>query len=204
MAFQPVPNTAEVRLKYAASTVLAAENVFYVRDTIVGWTVAKLNSLATTVSTWWNANVKPLQHSGIVLTEITCRDLGAEFGNQGGAAVGTAGTRADTSGRAPYNTAAIIQWYGDFGSAPPRGWSFHIGLVDGDQSETGIVTATATALDSAYTALAPAINSAVGTEAQVLVSRYLNGALRAAGVTNTLRDVRVRAANLGTIRRRLR
>lgn len=201
MPFQPIPDTASFRFVFDRGGDFTAINTFYVRDVTGPWTAAALSSLAADLETWWSANLRGLVSSALTLREIVARDESQEFGAQVVDSAALAGTRGDQL--AASIASAVIQWTGDGGGAPRRGFTHHIGLIETDGAGDSWEATTLGQLEDAYTSLAPAIEASQVSAAQVIVSRFANGLKRPSAVTNTLQDVKARSV-IGSQQRRRR
>lgn len=197
MAYQPVPDTVRVDFEYTQTdAVKEYMNTFYFRDTTVGFpTVTDLENLADDMEAWWAAEVAAISNEGVRLDRIVLTDQAVENGLQVIRDSGAVGTRVGAD-RAPISTAALVQWRGDPGGLPKKGWSFHYGALDSDQGVNGLAPAFKADVQAAYDALRAA-PTAVST-ALVLVSRYSKADVpvephrRVTAVTNTISTVAVR------------
>jgi hypothetical protein len=199
--FQPVANTVEARLFYNLDDGPDIINTLHFRDNVHSWDGAAQSYLADEIETWWNAELKPLQHSDLVLQKIVVKDLEAEYPFSFEKVIGDPGTRAGTA--AAGALAAIVHWTGDPGNPPRLGTIFHPGMAEADVDGNLISQAYADDVLAAYDA-ARAINGVVSAAALVLVSRYsgstlverpngtkyLKPTLRDPAVTNTIGDTR--------------
>lgn len=203
MPFQVVPDVCEVTMVFSRGTGPGAEdwpviNRHHWRDTVAGWGDAQQSALRDEISAWWTAELQALTSSNLILYSIQTRDLGDEFGASGELVVNEAGSVATTTILPVLS--ALIKWQCDGGSAPRRGLTYFGGMVEGNISGDSIDATYLGNLVDAYDALR-AVNG-VGTAAMVIVSRYLNGALRAEGVSNTIASVTGRAVVAVQERRR--
>lgn len=201
MGFQTVPNTCEARLFYNCDGGPDVISTLYFKDDVSNWDGANLSALADEVEAWWNASVKPLQHSDWVLQKIVTRDLEDEFPFSFEKIIGDPGTRAGAA--APASVAAIVHYTGDPGNPPRLGTLYHPGVAEADIDANLLTQGYADAVLAAYDD-ARAINGTTSTAALVLISRYSGTTLieypngeklrkpvkRAAGVTNTIGDTR--------------
>lgn len=201
MGFQTVSNTAEARLFYNLDGGPDIITTLNFRDNAHAWDGAALSALADEVETWWNASVKPLQHSDLVLQKIVTKDLEAEFPFSFEKTIGDPGTRAGTAANGVLS--AIVHYTGDPGNPPRLGTIFHPGMAEADVDGNLITQAYADDVKDAYDD-ARAINGTFSTAALVLISRYSGSTLverpngtkflkptkRDAGLTNTVGDTR--------------
>lgn len=200
MAKQLVPDTALFRLNIDRGADFRANNLIYVRNTVVGWTSAHLAGTADVIRDWWVANMAALTSSAYALTSISYEDLGADPGLVGELTDGTAGS---AGADAIASIAALrVKFVGVGGFLPRQGANYVCGAVETAEGGDAFGTTYRGAVEDAYTALNSGINSFSALDAMVIVSRYLNGALRATGVTNQIADITCRTIVSKQSRRR--
>lgn len=189
MAFQQVPDTAEFRAVYQLAGEDEFINTYYVRDVVVSRVLAYFTGMADAIRDALVTNWLPNITEDYALVRVDWRDLDTEFGLSGTLTDGTPG--AQTTPPAAPQVALLCKLVGDAGAAPRQGRVFLCGGRDSDLDGatslwTAGLVASAVASEDAITA---AISANVITSARVIVSRYLNKALRATATTNTLQDV---------------
>lgn len=171
MAFQPVPNVAEVVLRFVTGTdpdssAWVVQNTHHWRRSL-GWTQAKLDELASDVNAWWTSDLKAVTSEDLKLYDIQVRDIGDEFGLTSTLVPDSRGTDTGTV-EAVY--CAVVQWHCDAGSPPRSGRTFFGGLNE-DEITRGILdTGVGSAIQAAYDNLRDVTVSA--SAALVIVSRF--------------------------------
>lgn len=201
MAFQQVPKTASFAVQMDRGSDWKSVNVFYVRNNGIVWDAANLATMITTIRTWWTTNMASLVSTALSLAKITGRDLDNQFGAVAEQLFTDPGTRV---GDPPASIAAmVVKLQGTTGGAPRSGRVFATVGVETDQGGDAYSLVLQGLVEDAYTALIAAINGAIVGNAQVLVSRFLNLAVRTPAVTNPVTDVLTRPV-VGSQRRRRR
>lgn len=212
MGHQAVSNTAEARLYYNIGGGPDIISTLYARDNVRAWDGAKLSDFADAVLGWWDAEVKPLQTTSLVLQKIVTRDLEQEFGFSFELTSGAAGTRSGAA--APASVSALVHMTGDPGSAPRQSTLYHPGVCEADIDANLLTQDYADDVQAAYDGARSMGGSGV-FEALVIVSRYHGHTLvnkpdgtvvkkptkRDPAVTNTIGDVKV-SRRYGIQRRR--
>lgn len=143
MAFQPVPDTAGLRFKFAGNpggTVadLVAYFTLYVRQTPPpGWTSGELQRLADYGGAWWSAGknggatLRSFVNASWGLSECRATDLEVSGGGQAVHIPGAfLGTRSGEP--VPPQAPALVQLFGDAGGEPIRGRVFFSFLSETD------------------------------------------------------------------------
>jgi len=139
----------------------AGVNVFNVLHAVdpnhLAWQPSELTALATAVRTSWVTNVIPLQASSLVMTDVTCTDLGFETGAEATVTGNTAGTGIGTA--LASSTAICWSWKISrrYRGGHPR---TYIGgtLVTQASTPNTMTTAAQTSHINAATALRSAVN----------------------------------------------
>ena len=90
MAFQTVPKTMEMRVRYDRSGDFSMFNIFHIRNTVTAWTGLHLGTYVDGWITYWNLNLKPLICADYTLAQVLATDIGTENGNQVERTPGTA------------------------------------------------------------------------------------------------------------------
>jgi hypothetical protein len=191
VAFIPVTNVAEAALQFGIPDNDVALNVFNVKGS-TDWTDTTLTELANALITWWytgtgSLSYATLQHEQCFLNGVSARDLTT----QTSPVVQVANTTAhqhglDTTG--PVNNALCksITARSGLSGRSQRGRTFTVGIPNsafttGDQNN--IVQAVIDDYVEVFNSLITAIPAANPAWSLVIVSRYHNGAPRAAGQT---------------------
>lgn len=220
VAFQPVPNTAQVALTFRGVVAgpldgSLAQFSFYVQDPINGWPLAGLIALVTYTDTWVATQAIPLLSVDWAYRGCVARDLSSSTGAQSSSSGITQGTRAGDS--LPPMTCALTQYTGDAGGFPRRGRIFTPFGAESDSDGAAWTNAFVTAVDNAMTAYRTGLPAVDPDWRQVLVSRSSGSHVwgtdpddpplptlpdkRATAVTNTIGNITV-AQVQGVQRRR--
>ncbi len=182
MAFQSVPNTAEVDMIYTLNGV-TVQNVFYAEHP-GGYSEANLQALANAVDLAWPATFQPDQNAEVsyVKTEVRGLENQNDFVVE---SVVSAGVGTKVGVALPNNvTFAIKKTSGKTGRSA-RGRSYWIG-VPKDELEASDENLIKSAYAAQIVADIDFIRSTIdgeGTWEAVLVSRFTNGAARTTGET---------------------
>lgn len=203
MAFQPVPDVAEVVMRFEgtpASEIPGAEAqmTFYVRDEITSWTATTLGQLADYFVDWFD-NGKGLDPAldtviddGWVLSTVTARDLSQEGG------VSVTRFPALTVQRAgaivPPNLAMLVRYQLDAGGNPTRGSVFvPVGTepdLEGQNWSAALVTEVQNVFDGMDENLSNALDGGDADWAQVRVSRTAGTEAQLAQIRALREDLR--------------
>lgn len=185
MAKQLVPDTASVRFRQqfasGGGNPIEMMSTIYVRNTLTGWSLAGLTTLATECRDAFVTDVLPLLVDDLTLVSVTAEDEGADPGISATVTSGTTG--GDTTDPASTAVAALVQFVGDAGGVPARGRIFQSGMSETDVTGNTLTGTFATALQAAWDNVIQAADGALPGNAVVLVSR-------SAGTPAELEDVR--------------
>lgn len=202
MPFQPVPNGAQVVLKYQQVGQIM-ENIFWVRSD-VPFEAADLETLASTFQTWWSDTYKSLQHPTVSLIEITATAEDTDTGPQfilpiTGPNVGTASGNAE-----PLNATISIQHITALRGRSFRGRTYHVGLTSDQLLDAGhVLAATAASLRAAYDTLVTDIHTVSATWELSVLTRFTNHLPRPAGILTPIVANGLADTALDSQRRRL-
>lgn len=193
MAFQPVPSTASFRLvhQYVDPGLLGNSELmctFYIRNTVLGWPVARVSASGTTLGNGWRDQVMPLMSSNLTFDRVDGRDEGSEFGAQATVQYNTIG--GDAGADSSLAVCPLLQLFGTTGGAPRRGRLFLPTISEGRTAGNAVVAATITSLLAAFAAIDASIVG--GGDAWVIVSRFNNKVKRATAATNTIATRNIR------------
>lgn len=183
MAFQTVPHGIETVFN-AAQNGVPVVNVYW---TVVGGTVTDtdLETAADTFHSWWTAEVQAGLHTSYVLNSIVSTDKSLEGGHQVTRTYTSGNTGALTGAAAAANAALVLSWRTSRIGRSYRGRTYIGGLASASLHDAQHVnTADATAFATAATALIAAI--ALAGQKLVVVSRYLEKALRVVALTTEI------------------
>jgi hypothetical protein len=195
--FQPVPNVAELRIKYTDDTTSREyENVFHcfrdggVRDSDIDTLVSRMQS-------YFDDDLAGYMSNGAQAVLFSARNIAEEFGysNSDDTAVagGGAGPWAD------YQCSIFVQFRGASGFAPRHGGIFWPWVQEDDVDRGGTLSGSALTRDAAWSDyLDDVCGGGIGT-IPCIVSRFNKSLypdpphLRPEGVYNTIASLRVRA-----------
>lgn len=202
MAFQAVPETAEVDVIYALNGE-PAQNVFYARFGGV-YALANLQALADAVGAAIQNNWLDLQPIEAVFERVEVRGLALPNDLIATSIVG-AGAGTDITESYPNNVTFSVKKVSGFTGRSARGRTYWIGIPADKTSapdENHLTDAYRDAVVSAVDAVRNKINLEFNWEA-VLVSRFLDGVKRAEGVTFTWVGCVAVDKRIDTLRNRL-
>lgn len=202
-AFQAVPNTASFRCRYTGVLAgelegLDAQYKLYVRNTVLGWSVAHLQATGDLIRDQHNANMRPLLSTAWGFDAVDGRDEGAEFGATSLSVGAGAGTRVGAA--PPAGVALQVRFDGDTGAPPRKGWIFGPFGVEADLAGERWLDPLRVAAETAFETLRAAITAVLNGDAQVIVSRHSGtepdptakrAVKRVTALTNTLTNVGV-------------
>jgi len=201
MVFIPVPNVAEVHLRYTQSGQLT-ENVLYFEGVPPVDGLA-LRMLAADIFNWWNANLKPLINAQTFLREVYAVSLDSATSPAGTFAPSSpvAGTYIGTP--LPNNVTIAVSFRTEGRGRSSRGRVYQVGM-----SETSLSSAQGQTVQAAYaTDLVDAYDllrtSPPSTWTFVVVSRYTGGAPRITGLAQPVTQVILTDTFVDSQRRRL-
>lgn len=187
MAFIPVPNVAEVALRYFTDAGQMVNTLYFEFPTEP--LVSEMQTLAGEVFDWWNTFCRPLQAPQLALGEIAVTDL--TFQDAPGI-VFTTGLPLNGSLAGglilPGNVTLSITFQTLLRGRNNRGRNYWCGLAEGQVTGDLVNPATRTAIVDAYAQLMEITVISFGT--WVVVSRYFNNAPRVNGVANEITNVK--------------
>jgi hypothetical protein len=188
MAKQLVPDTAMFRLEHRGASNQDVFNLLYVRNIVSPWTASNLGAMAATIGNAWRDEVMPLLSSSLTFDKVYYEDLGADPGLSGETEYDEAG--GDVAQPISVMNAALAIFSCEPGALPKKGHLFISGLTTASSSGSSLDSTFRTDLATALEVVNDQI--AGGANAQVRVSRFLNNAKRAEGVTNQINTIGVR------------
>lgn len=207
MTFIPCPNVLQLEALYTQAGQ-PVENVFHIGGGIISDLSGMANALAPAYAAWEAASGSPIRNTGTIFTGMRIRDLGQQFGQvfdfEGYHTVGTAPT-----GAGPNNVTLSVKWSTGYAGKANRGRTYHIGFPTAFLSDANTVApASVTAILAAYNALLTSLNAVAAAHSvagvgMVVLSRHLNKAPRAAGVTRSIIAATLVDTTVDSQRRRL-
>lgn len=196
MAFQAVPDTASFRVvMLETGTLVEMVNTLYVRNLVLGWNAAHLQTTAVAIGNEWRDSVMPQLQTSVTLDKVLATDEGVEFGVQYTAEYNTAGSIAGT----PLSLldAMHATFRGDSGAPPRRGGLFISGFGEADLAKDTWDATRAGNIQVALQDVIAAVTALGNGDAVVIVSRYSKTAnpipphKRTEAETNTIASVEV-------------
>lgn len=174
-----------------------AENIIHCDNGSGGtaWTAAQLTTLVNAIDTWLttgdgtNSPVNQMSNA-CTFTGIAARDLTTSTGPEVTKSIAHVGT--DVNGRVASGLSWALTLRTGLAGRSQRGRIFTIGLTTGAFDGTDknlIATGHATATVNAYNALIAAVSGAGAGWKLTVLSRFNNGAKRAAGVGTAITSV---------------
>lgn len=202
MAFIPVANTAEATMVYSGPDNNRMVNVYHFRRPLEGWDPDSLGALGEALLTWERDVARAHRSNQIRCLGVECRDLSMQDSFLVSVAAIPAIVGAIVQGVLPANVTLAVSFRTPFAGRSFRGRAYWIGLAEGDVSGDFVSQGRGNGIAGAYTVLMNDVAPSVGAEL-VVVSRYANGAPRAAGVATTVTSVGLTDFRVDTQRRRL-
>lgn len=200
MAFQSVPNTAEIVIKYLGNGVIS-NNVLQATK-VGGYDLADLVGLANAVDIAVAANWLPIQSQDTTYIDVTVRGL--EFVNDQEAVNGNSTAQGGvlTNGL-PGNATFSVKKSSGLTGRSARGRMYWIGMPAADlQPNENLLTVVASdAIEAAVEAMRVAISASVWEP--VIVSRFLDGVPRVTGAVFNWIATNAVNINVDSQRRRL-
>ena len=201
MAFVPVPNGAQVEMRYSYLGE-RVENVFWVYvPGSASPDVADLEAIAGIFHDWWDGHIKTIQSANATLREIYVTDQSSSAGSAFTFSTGLPADGANTQEPLPGNVSLTVSLRSSLRGRSFRGRSYIIGLTENQVSGNLLTTAAANAWLAAYDELVNALNT--GPYILAVCSRVSGGAPRAAGVLTPIIDAVLVDTYVDSQRRRL-
>lgn len=182
MAFQPVPDTAEIDIIFTLNGE-TCQNVFYA-ELEGGYTLADLQALADAVDIQWDTAWKADQPPEVLYVRTEVRGLANE-NDFLASANASAGAGTNVSSALPNNVTFAVKKESGLTGRSARGRTYWIGIPQAELSasdENTLNSAYVTAVVSNVNAIRTVIN-VTGLWVAVLVSRFTAGAQRSEGKT---------------------
>lgn len=198
--YQPVPNVAEVLMRYRQGTNLMS-NVYHVHKDSV-WTKEQLDDLATLFYDWENLEGKQERSASVELTTIIAADLSAPDAPYASRAIDPAVGGLNPGQALPLNvTVAVAAVTGTRGRGR-QGRVFWIGLSENQVDENVVTNTTKTNIEDDLNALLTDVNAVTGQQL-VVVHRYFLGAKLATGTFTPIQTFTMRDTTVDTQKNRL-
>lgn len=185
MAFTPIPQTAEVALRFLqdGQNVANVWHVIYEGDN----TQTTMDTIASNTITTWQTNLRPLVASTVTLLEVSVVDQSVEGGVASLLAPANNNTGTVVSQQLPNGTTVSIKKSTGRAGRSFRGRIYHIGLCESQVDINRLTPAFLTSLNTAYTAFIAAYRS-IQCEWAV-ASLFANNAPRTVGVATPILGV---------------
>jgi hypothetical protein len=190
VAFQPCPNIASLTAQYAILDADLAINTFHVYNPS-GWGSGSLLAIAESYAEWENTavmGVPPFNNrtTTTTLQAVVARDLSTDTGDEvsfSGSPLPIVGTIEASQGLPSANSKAIKLYTG----VPGRSYRGRIFWIDVSSTQltsdpNSFNSAILSYWTAAYSTLIANINGSRDGNAIGVLSRVLNGAIRAAGI----------------------
>jgi len=182
MAFIPVDQVASVELRYLYFGEQVENTLyFYNTDNI---SPGHMTALGNYIDDWWNAQIKPLQSTAVIMREIYITDLsdveGPTVTNIDSA--GLTGAVAGSAGQ-PGNVSIALSYRSSARGRSGRGRNYFIGLTEFDVVENTVLQAKLDAITLAYEEL---IVNPPTDWYWAVVSRYHDNAPRTEGIARAV------------------
>ena len=178
MPFIPVPNVAQVNMRFLWDGQ-RCENVFNVQYTSPP-DAATLLLLAGLFADWWVPDMRPNISPAAQLTEVYAVDMSTASGETATYNTGLPSAGGSGSPSVPNNVAFCITFRTAFRGRSFRGRSYVLGIPEDKFDVSRMLPAAVTGYVTAYNNLIDQLQT-IDTPL-VVVSKYADGAPRAAGV----------------------
>lgn len=201
MAFIPVEDVASVSLRYTQSGQQTENVMYFLNEGAINPT--NLAELAASLAVWWQDELRPLQTLQLTFREAYATDLTTEFSPTATATLVTDTTGTLTGTPLPNNVTIAVSFRTPGRGRSSRGRNYFCGLTEASLSSTlgqTINTSYAADLLAAYDALDAALSTGWS---HVIVSRYLDGAPRSAGLAIPVTNYILTDLTVDSQRRRL-
>lgn len=179
MAFIPAPNAVEVVLRFTWGGQVVALTLSFLGAAPA--TSITLANLASSVISWWQANLRAQTAPQTVLSHVQATALDSNTAPTVVVPVTSGGAGTSAGATAPNNVTVTTTFLTALRGRSYRGRNYAVGLTTGSiNGSTQLLNATGAALLAAYTALPAAVTGAGFQHA--IVSRFTNNAPRATAV----------------------
>lgn len=184
MAFIPLPNTAQVAMRFLQDNQELA-NVYHV--TYGGSADATLlEEIGERFISWWDAAMQPFVSATVSLREVAVVDQSVANGVGVLVTTGLPLNGGNVNGAMPNSTTVAVKWPTGRTGRSFRGRTYHIGLTENQVLNNNLDPAAASSLRIAYQTLLEENKSALTP--LVVASRYTNNAPRTEGITTEARN----------------
>lgn len=199
MAFIPVANTVMAELRFTLDGQQVENTLYFQRAS--PWTAPLGVLLGDHLLTWWEDNMSPALSDNIALDSVHVTDLTAVDGFAvdsvpDGSIPGAIGGDA-----LPNNCAVCISFRSASRGRSGRGRNYICGLARDSVVANTLTSGAGISFVAAYNALPAVAGASAAT--WVIVSRFLDGAPRAAGITRSITTVILLDLTIDSQRRRL-
>lgn len=174
----PVPDTAEVRLRYQTAGGLAENVINFSKSG--GWDVDSLADLAAAVEDSWESNISPIVAETISLTDTIATDISSQTGPQVTDIGGIAGGQPNPA--LPNNVTFVVSFRTANRGRSYRGRLYHVGLTENFVTLDSVGPSNAAAFQGDYENFFADIATAVPGAVHVVVSRCQNGEWLTTGI----------------------
>lgn len=199
MQFVPVPNAGEFHLIFEYAGQIC-QNVVHASHGVNPFTEVTLAAVCTSISDWWNTEMKAAVNDSLTLQRIEAFALDSQSAPAIVSVDGLPLTGTNAGDAFPNNVTCAVKWSTGLRGRSYRGRTYHLGLcrtqADGNILQSGFITTMA----GIYAALKTAIESSGDT--MVVVSRFHNKAPRTTGIATEIIGVSIDQV-LDSQRRRL-
>lgn len=200
MAFVPVTFAVQAEFRYTQSGEQTENTLYflYVSDP----SITDMNTLASSLYTWWGTNLKPIINTLTMLRQIYLTNLTSNVSPTVTYVPSSGNVGTATGSVLPNNACLAIAFLTNGRGRSSRGRNYSVGMVE-PQLGAGGQTASASYisdLEDAYNVLPAALPP---DWEWVAVSRYTNNAPRTIGLAQPIIAASVRDTALDSQRRRL-
>lgn len=197
MPFITVPNVLMAELVFSGASGVCENTLYFRKDTSVQ--DSDPEDIAIMLTAWWKENLQVLVSNGLTLIKIKVVDLSTEDGFFTEMPV-IDGVGGNISAKCPMNVTAAIKFNTNRSGRSYRGRNYFAGLTTTQVTGDALVAGVRDSLIAAYQDLMDHAGNIGFT--WVVVSRYMNNAPRATGISTQVEAVTM-DSTLDSQRRRL-
>jgi len=183
MATQPVPNVAQLSLKYELEDQKCQNDLYFYKS--AGWVLADLQTLTDSAITNWALFIAPRVTSVVQLKEVVGTDLTSLDGARDVSPVDPIEVGSRPGNALPNNVSYAIKLGIGKRGRGRQGRIFHPNLSENDVTVNQIDLTESNAILTAWQNFANAVETAT-TSVHVVVHRYLNGVKLPSGTHDTV------------------
>lgn len=202
MTFVPAAGICEVFIEHSVNDVANIGWVVHYEKSSGVWGPDLFDDLGDALRVWWNTHMKPLCSTTTILQRFRFRDLTTQNGAIGDYTDGLPLTGTATGQPASNNVSLSVKKNTGLAGKNYRGRIYQLGLTENNVVGNFVDSTYRSALLAAWTE-ALFLSGGLADYGMVLVSKYANGAPRAAAVITDVTSVSLADTRVDTRRDRL-